>query len=79
MNKRLLKGDISLLVIVCVLLGISCICCRNHSPEMVKDPGKWNEYRIDTLEIHGTKHEYIIGYHILDHSPECWCNYECNE
>jgi hypothetical protein len=46
---------------------------------MVKDPGKWNEYRIDTLEIHGKKHEYIIGYHILDHSPECWCNYECNE
>ena len=38
----------------------------------------YNFYRIDTLDIHGIQHEFIISdrssmYNGFIHSPECWC------
>lgn len=62
------------LLFSCVFLILSS--CRYEAYEL-RDSND-NHYMIDTLDIHGIQHEFIVSYmnslyNGFVHSPECWC------
>ena len=76
-----IKEDMKVLLFSCVFL-ILC-SCTNNAVEFRGHNG--TIYRIDTLTIHGNRHEFIVSdyrrrFNGFIHSPECWClNKEVNE
>jgi hypothetical protein len=62
-------------LLITLLLTAALCSCTNGGDDM-----KEISVDIDTLTIHGYKHEFI-HYFIYDcsgicHSPECWCHQE---
>ena len=61
--------------ILFLLVAFTCIACEPRKEQAYsKHSGTMD---IDTVTIHGLKHEFIYSYGRresgITHSPECWC------
>ena len=61
--------------ILFLLVAFTCIACEPRKEQAYsKHSGTMD---IDTVTIHGIKHEFIYNYGKresgITHSPECWC------
>jgi hypothetical protein len=70
-------------LLLLITLLITLISCDNNRPlEIVEETNHFGYWpvTIDTLTIHGYKHEFIRDMDIkrggICHSPECWCYQE---
>jgi amino acid permease len=63
-----------------IIILIMLVSCNNKTKNVIQETAKWSSIpvTIDTLTIHGNKHEFIrdMGHRRggICHSPECWCH-----
>ncbi len=64
-------------LLITILAMAVLTSCYNDKLQLVETANESKTIEIDTLEIHGAKHEVIFWYHAykggMMHSPECWC------
>lgn len=66
------------IILTIAILAMTILAgCDSDKVQRVKTANETKLIEIDTLDIHGTKHEVVFWYWNykggMMHSPECWC------